>query len=334
MHPHYEKILKYLVILITFLLLFLIFKDIDFQSVLKIFFSISLPLMVIAGMFALASALIRSLRWTYINELKLKNFIPYWKILNISYLGNLIFPGRTGELIRIIGLKKMMDRPIDFATISVLLDRLCDVSILIVFLLIVIWVGKPGDLGLNYQFLIFVAILGLCVLIIYFLKNQFYLIINYVSKHSSNFGNFLLNSSNTFFSITSQIKKPKNFIIVEFLTIFAFFSDFCLLWSLMIAFHWDLPFMAAITLGVVLLIGISVPSLPGYIGIYSIACVFALSFYGIGENQAVAFSIILHVISVLFSGTAGYLSFVLSDFSKGSLFSGESIFSPIQKMKE
>ena len=331
MHPHYKKILKYVAILITFLLLFLIFKDLDFQSIFHIVSAISLPLILIAGMFTLTSALIRSLRWTYINELKLNNFIPYWKIVNISYLGNLILPVRPGELIKIIGLKKMLDRPIDFATISVLLDRLCDVSILFVFLLIVMSREKLGYLGLNNQSLIFGASLGLCVLIIYFLKNQYYLIINYVSKHSSIFGNFLLNGSNTFFSIVSQIKKPKNFIIVEILTILAFFTDFCSLWCVMIAFHWDLPFMAAITLGVMLSIGISAPSLPGYIGIYSIVCVFVLSFYGIGENQAVAFSIVLHIIGILFIGISGYISFVLSDFSKGSLFSKESIFSSIKE---
>jgi len=331
MNPANKKIVKFLAILITLLLLFLILRNIDFQSVLEILSTISIPLILIAGMFALGSAFIRSLRWAYINELKLNNFIPYWKILNVSYLGNLIFPGRAGELIRIIGLKKMLDRPLDFATISVLLDRLCDVSILFVFLLIVMWVEKPGNLGLNNQFLIIGAILGFGVLLIYLLKNQYYVIISYVSRHSLKFGNFLLNSTSTFFSIGSQIKKPKNFIIVEFLTIFAFLLDFCLLWIIMIAFHWNLPFMAAITLGVVLSIGISVPSLPGYIGIYGIACVIALSFYGIGENQAIAYSIILHIISIFYTGTAGYLSFVLSDFSKGSLFSKESIFSIIKE---
>ena len=46
---------------------------------------------------------------------------------------------------------------------------------------------------------------------------------------------------------------------------------------------------------VFLALGTSLPSAPGYAGVYQIACVLALALFGIGESPAVAYSIILQI---------------------------------------
>ena len=63
--------------------------------------------------------------------------------------------------------------------------------------------------------------------------------------------------------------------------------------------------------GVFLNAGMLLPAAPGYIGIYQIACIFALGLYGVGEAEAVAFSVVMQlvVLSVLLvSGGAAMVS--------------------------
>ena len=51
----------------------------------------------------------------------------------------------------------------------------------------------------------------------------------------------------------------------------------------------------------------NLPSAPGYIGIYQVACVLALTLYGIDQNLALAYSIVLHLVSFFIIGIQGIL---------------------------
>jgi glycosyltransferase 2 family protein len=53
-----------------------------------------------------------------------------------------------------------------------------------------------------------------------------------------------------------------------------------------------LPVQAAMTVGVFLAIGSLLPAAPGYVGIYQVACVLGLKWYGIGESAALAYSVV------------------------------------------
>jgi len=70
-------------------------------------------------------------------------------------------------------------------------------------------------------------------------------------------------------------------------------------WLVLRGFGWSLPVSAAVTVDVFLGAGASVPSAPGYLGIYQAACVLALRLYGIGETQALAYSIVVQVFTIL-----------------------------------
>jgi hypothetical protein len=47
------------------------------------------------------------------------------------------------------------------------------------------------------------------------------------------------------------------------------------------------------TVGVFLAIGSLLPAAPGYVGIYQVACVLALRWYGINESAALAYSVVM-----------------------------------------
>ena len=104
-----------------------------------------------------------------------------------------------------------------------------------------------------------------------------------------------------------MFRQTRHLLIVLIITFIVFSIDFFWMWQIMLAFGWKIPFEAGLTVGIFLLLGISLPSAPGFIGIYQVACVLALSLYGIEESLAVAYSIIMQLISFAIMGIQGLM---------------------------
>ena len=61
-----------------------------------------------------------------------------------------------------------------------------------------------------------------------------------------------------------------------------------------VAFGFDLPLSASYVLLVVVSVSILVPSSPGFVGVYHFGTVWTLSQYGIAQEQALSFALVLH----------------------------------------
>ncbi|RIK31062.1 MAG: hypothetical protein DCC55_36795 [Chloroflexi bacterium] len=71
------------------------------------------------------------------------------------------------------------------------------------------------------------------------------------------------------------------------------------MWLVILAFGWTLPFWAAVTVGVFVAAGTSLPSAPGYVGVYQAACMLALGIYGIDGASAVAYAAVLQLLNLV-----------------------------------
>lgn len=65
-------------------------------------------------------------------------------------------------------------------------------------------------------------------------------------------------------------------------------------WSLFRALHLDLPLLAGWTVLTFVGFGISIPSAPGYIGVWHAAAVLALSLFGVSQAPAVGYALLYH----------------------------------------
>ena len=93
------------------------------------------------------------------------------------------------------------------------------------------------------------------------------------------------------------------------------------LYWLMCAFDWSLPVVAAFVLVCVLVIGIMVPAGPGFLGTYQTAIVAGLAVFGVGNNDALAYSMVAYPLNLLVVVAFGlpYL------FGQGGLHVGEMV---------
>jgi len=84
----------------------------------------------------------------------------------------------------------------------------------------------------------------------------------------------------------------------------------------LLAFDLHLPLSASLLILVALLIGITLPSIPGKIGVFEYVCVLALSVYGVDSSLALSYGLVLHAIvllPIMVSGLVFYWSLTLKE---------------------
>ena len=78
-------------------------------------------------------------------------------------------------------------------------------------------------------------------------------------------------------------------------------------WAMLRAVHLDLPFGAGVTVLAFVGVGISVPSAPGYVGVFHAAATAALEVFGVPRSTALAYALIYHASAIVPITLAGWL---------------------------
>ena len=85
----------------------------------------------------------------------------------------------------------------------------------------------------------------------------------------------------------------------------------------------SLPFMAPFFILVLLCFSVVIPSAPGYIGTFHVACQYGLIFYGFSRAHALSMAIILHAAGFVPTVLLGLLVFTLHHIPLRSLSDGK-----------
>jgi uncharacterized protein (TIRG00374 family) len=88
------------------------------------------------------------------------------------------------------------------------------------------------------------------------------------------------------------------------------------IYTLFHAFAFTLPFTAATVMMIILLIGIAIPTAPGFIGNWHYACILGLTLFDISKSEALTFAIIYHFLSI---GIVIALGIIFLPFNKFSI---------------
>lgn len=304
--------------LLSVVLLVIVFSRLDWSAFFSAIKSIRLSDVLLAGGFIMFIIALRSLRWTLVARMPLKNFKHFWQAVNIGYLGNMIYPARAGEVLKVVAIHHFVPLVFGRAISSAVIDRLLDVIMVGLFTLLVLWIqGSQIDpnIGKGVISIFIVATVVLFMLFIFvdrlLVRVQRRNALGKWQRRLQEWSEQALEGVQGFRAF-SQVY---NVLVVLLLSASIFLLDFFWMWQLMGAFGWDLPFEAGLTVGVFILVAISLPSAPGYIGIYQVACVLALGLYGIDESLAVAYSIVMQLLIFAIVGVQGLLVTVYCGFN-------------------
>jgi uncharacterized protein (TIRG00374 family) len=241
---------------------------------------------------------LRALRWNLAAGAQLRAYPAFWNAAVIGLMLNQVYPLRAGEIVRIFALRQMAGIPLGRAATSALVDRLADALLLGICAVAVVaaHTGVPYAERLAAGALM-VACAALAALIIFAKGDHIWR--SWSSRWSAKISAGLQKRIGRFYAgaveTAALIASPLQLMRIVAITAAAFAIDFAIMFSAIKAFGWDLPLIAPVTVLVFLAVGTSLPSAPGYAGVYQIACVLALALFGINESPAVAYSIVVQV---------------------------------------
>ena len=70
-------------------------------------------------------------------------------------------------------------------------------------------------------------------------------------------------------------------------------------------FSFPLSLAAAFVLVIIVNLGLMIPAAPGFVGSFQFLCVISLALFGIGREEALGFSILSHILQLLFVAALG-----------------------------
>jgi uncharacterized protein (TIRG00374 family) len=248
------------------------------------------------------SMALRTLRWRALAGLAHVPFRAFWNAATMGLFINQVYPLRAGEIFRMFAIRHLAQVPLGRAAMSALVDRVADVLMLGVCALAVFsthtGLAHAGRLAGTALVTVVAVIAGLLA----FARGD-RLWRRWIAAWSARMSGRLQERIEGFYSealaTAALLGSPERVGSVLLLTAGAFLLDFAVVQCALKAFGWDLPLIAPATVLVFLAIGVSLPSAPGYAGVYQIACIFALALFGITESQAVAFSLVLQMCVLL-----------------------------------
>ncbi|MFH1755833.1 MAG: lysylphosphatidylglycerol synthase transmembrane domain-containing protein [Candidatus Latescibacterota bacterium] len=246
---------------------------------------------------------IRAYRWKYI-LLPVKR-IATWSLFSSTMIGmmaNNILPVRIGELLRVyaIGRSESISVSASFATI--VYERLVDVFGLLVLLWLMLlrsegpaWLQRAGFviLAVNAALLVFLILLERYKDIIGKLWQR--LGRPLPDKARRKVGDIIES-----FSGGLRTLRDKNVILpIIGTSVLIWLAPILRVYICFLALDLQLPLFAAISVLVLTTIGSMIPSAPGYIGTTQYACVISLGLFGIGNGEALAYSVLLHLTQIV-----------------------------------
>lgn len=254
------------------------------------------------------SMFLRAIRWHLVTGLPRNNFLKVWDASCIGYLGTAIYPARAGDVMRMLRLQQSTGMGGGLAIGSAVIDRILDGLALCCLLLVValVWVGDlKAQQGLWWLALVFLTATGAGIIFV-LEGHRLRSIFQWLAARWPVFVrlNHWYEQSLAGLQI---LRSSRRILLVFVLQGVISFLDILACWLLFLAFGWNLPFMAAIVVLVYLMAAMTLPSTPGYVGVYQVATLFALRAFGIEGSAAVAYGTILQVLSLaLFVGAGGW----------------------------
>ncbi|MBI5374619.1 MAG: flippase-like domain-containing protein [Candidatus Schekmanbacteria bacterium] len=245
----------------------------------------------------------------------------------IGFMGINILPFRLGEFLRPYLLSKQGDVKLSTSVATTVMERILDGGTLLLFMIAAVRFAPVPDWVLKAGESVF-AVIALSIMFLFFLvwKGRRYLLKFTSFKPLAPFQEKTIRIFDSFKQGFDIMPDKKAFIFAIILSVIFWVIPVFNTYLLFSAFSMALPFSAALTLFIIVSIGLMIPSAPGFIGNFQFFCILALSLYGVNKSEALGFSIVLNAVQFFSIIAQGILSLFLSGIRFNEVMkAGESL---------
>ena len=297
-------------IVLSAVLLYLAFKDIEFARVIANVRKANLPLLALSALCATLTVPARALRWRPILDPIAPNLPldPLWRATAIGVMINNVVPARAGEPARAFALSRFVPQvsfPSAFASLAV--DRLFDmvVLLLLMFGAMLDPVFPSGadlagfsmsSIAVKGLLLVVIALCGLYAMVLFPARvlATYEALARRIAPKLEEKGRGALVALMHGLSV---LRSPRRFASVFAWTMLHWLLNALAFWIGFKAVGITAPFSAALFLQGVIAIGVAAPQAPGFFGVFELAGKEGLRLYGVGADTAVTWAMTYHFLS-------------------------------------
>ncbi len=306
--------------LISAILVYLSVRGIDFGQVAHILHDVRSGYALLFLFIILVMQGLRSVRWgLMLSPLDRVDPFSLFSVTSVGFLAIAALPARLGELARpyLITKKSRIKMPAALGTI--LAERVFDsVTILLIFAVVLLSApALPSWLTTSAVIVFLITLAMLAVMIVISARRDAAIkVLNpLIDRSPGRFAGKLRKMLHHLIDGFLIFRHFRLLAAVALLSLAIWIIDVLAVYSLFLAFDFRLSLMAATVLVVILLIGIAIPTAPGFIGNWHYACVLGLTLFDIPKAEALAFAIIYHFLSIAMIIVLGLIFLPFNKFS-------------------
>jgi uncharacterized protein (TIRG00374 family) len=289
-------------------LLVFLFRRVDLHRLAEELRTTSWPWALLAAGLAPAGLWVRAQRWRYLfpPASRPPGLVPS---VMIGYMANNLLPFRAGEVVRVYVVARRWGRGFWTTLATLVVERVLDsLVIVLVLAVLVMMVPVPAELrwGAGVLLAIDVAaitVLGTLAAAPARFQSVLALLVRRWPKLERRLGYIL----QTFLSGLQGVRAPGHMLPLVGWTILVWVVPALAAWTMLRGVHLDLPFVAGWTVMAFVGLGVSIPSAPGYVGVFHYAAVLALGVFGAPDTKAVGYALLFHASQVLPVTLVGWL---------------------------
>lgn len=286
-------------------------RNISFQDVWMALLNADISYVVSALFIVFVNTLAKTVRWKVLMG-PAGNRIGLWKSFKALLAGqalNTIYPARVGDVSRayVVG-GRGVGRIFIMGTIF--LEKGFDLILysLLLFSLI-FFVEIPDWFDQSIFGFVVITLLGISIIV---------LIVRYLDLFTQLFEGWIFRLPNRFrdkaqkwlhsgMSSLEILRGRRELIWLGFWSFLVWATAILINYLTLMALQIKVPLIASVLILVVLQASLSLPSIPGKIGIFEYSCILALAVFGVSQLEALSYGILLHVIVLLPTTLAGLL---------------------------
>jgi uncharacterized protein (TIRG00374 family) len=290
-------------IIISLALLVFAFKDTNFNEIANVFRSVNYIYLIPALVLYFAGVGLRAVRWHFL--LRSIKPIAYGRLLQITiigYMANDLLPFRIGELVRAYLLGETEGVSKASVLVTIVLERVFDGITMLLFIGTAS-IFLPLDDYVRTPLIItsiLVAVIVFVLVVVARFRDRFDGLIHFIlSRLPGHWYDHALKLLDSFFHGLSALHNPLDALAALVFSIGAWLLEATMYAVLGVAFGLAVqPPVYLLTTALANLFA-SIPSTPGYVGVFDAPVITVLSSFGVNANVAASYTILLHITLVV-----------------------------------
>ena len=262
---------------------------------------------------------LRSYRWGVILQpMEQIDQFSLFSVTSVGFLAIASIPARIGELARPYLISKKSSIKMSSAMGTILVERVLDgFSVLTIAIVVLFFIELPSWLIISTFFVFSLTVVMLCCILglVWHREKALNIINKILGKFHGKFAHKIDGLIHHFIDGFQVITNIKILLYLFFLSALVWLVDVLAIYMLLVAFGFNLPAIASFVVMIFLIVGIAIPTAPGYIGTWHLACVRGVMLFGLAEAEALSFAVIYHFLSMVIVLVLGVIFLPFNKFS-------------------